>query len=60
MDGDDDMPKARLLKAYLMGISDDVEIVLTDAAEHTDHVDGDYMAMDRVIAQLDEIAERPA
>lgn len=54
------MPKARLLKAYLMGISDDVEIVLTDAAEHTDHVDGDYMAMDRVIAQLDEIAERPA
>lgn len=54
------MPKARLLKAYLMGISDDAEIVLTEAAEHTDHVEGDFVAMDRVIAQLDEIAGKHA
>ena len=54
------MPNARLLKAYLMGVSDDVEITLTDAPEHTDHVDGDFIAMNVVIAQLDEIAERHA
>jgi hypothetical protein len=43
-----------------MGISDDAEIVLTEAAEHTDHVEGDFVAMDRVIAQIDEIAGKHA
>ncbi|MFZ3481702.1 hypothetical protein [Sphingomonas sp. 3-13AW] len=52
------MAKARTLKAYLMGIPDDAEIVLTELPEHTDHVDGDFVAMDRVIAQLDDIEEK--
>lgn len=49
------MPRARLLKAYLLGVADDTEIVLTDAPEHTDHVDGDFVSMDGVLARLDEI-----
>ncbi len=52
------MPKARTLKAYLLGIPDDVEVVLTEAPEHTDPVDGDFVAMDRVIAELDGIEEK--
>lgn len=54
------MPKARLLKAYLLGVPDDMEIVLTDRPEHTDHVEGDFMAMDQVLADLDEVAARHA
>lgn len=54
------MPQARLLKAYLLGVSDDTEIVLTDAPEHTDHIEGDFLAMDGVIAELDEVAARHA
>ena len=51
------MPKARNLKAYLIGVPDDVEIVLTSAPEHTDHVDGDFLAMDQVMASLGQIEE---
>lgn len=54
------MPKARLLKAYLLGVSDDTKVTLTAAPEHTDHIDGDFMAMDRVIADLDEMAAQNA
>jgi len=54
------MPKASLLKAYLMGVPDDVEIVLTSAAQHTDHIDGDFLAMDAVIAALDDISAQHA
>jgi len=52
------MPQARLLKAYLLGVPDDMEIVLTEAPEHTDHIDGDFMTMDSVLAELDEVAAR--
>lgn len=50
------MPQARLLKAYLLGVPDDMEIALTEAPEHTDHIDGDFMAMNTVLAELDEVA----
>lgn len=51
------MPKARLLKAYLLGVADDTEIVLTDTPEHTDHIDGDFMSMDYVLSELERIED---
>ncbi len=50
------MPQARLLKAYLLDVDDDMEIALTEAPEHTDHIDGDFMTMDSILAELDEVA----
>jgi hypothetical protein len=51
------MPKMSTLKAYVLGCDGDTEVTLTSSPEDTDHIDGDFIAMDTVLEQLRRIEE---
>lgn len=51
------MPKMSTLKAYVLGCDGDVEVTLTSSPEDTDHIDGDFIALDTVLDQLRRIEE---